>query len=118
MLAIYGMGHAAKDEPDSIQDPEVSIRGFVDAMQHITAFSGFDVYLAKMLELDMIVLNADRHFGNITVLQMPEGCGYSPMFDHVRSLALRDDFWKGSKTTEEIIGSIEACPFSWILPGR
>lgn len=115
LLAIYGMGHAAKDEPDSIQDPEASIRGFVDAMQHITALNGFDVYLAKMLELDMIVLNADRHFGNITVLRMPEGYGYSPMFDHGRSLALRDDLWKSSKTTEEIIGSIEARPFSRIF---
>lgn len=115
LLEMHGMGHAAKDEPDSIQDLEASAKGFLSAMEQLTGLRTFGAYLTKMLELDMIILNADRHFGNITVLRTPSGYDYAPLFDHGRSLALRDDLWRGGKTVEEIIDSIEARPFSRIF---
>ena len=65
------MDSAAKDESESIRDPEASIKGFVTAMKNITGLDSFDIYLTKMFELDMIILNPDRHFGNITVLKTP-----------------------------------------------
>lgn len=115
LLAMHGMDYAAKDEPDSIQDPEASAREFLDAMKRNTTLDAFDIYLTKMLGLDMIVLNADKHFGNITVLKTPDGYGYAPMFDHGRSLALHDGLWENGRTAEEVIDFIEARPFSHIF---
>lgn len=43
LLAMHGMDYAAKDEPDSIQDPEASAREFLDAMKRNTTLDAFDM---------------------------------------------------------------------------
>lgn len=115
LLKQYGMDSAAKDESESIRDPEASIKGFVTAMKNITGLDSFDIYLTKMFELDMIILNPDRHFGNITVLKTPFSYDYAPVFDQGRAFALRDDLWNTDKSVGEVIESVEARPFSGIF---
>lgn len=115
LLKNHGLDRAAKSYMDSIIDPKKSIEEFIEAVKTITGLDQFDIYLTKILELDMITLNPDRHFGNITVLKTENGYDYAPVFDNGRAFALCDDYWNKNKTVEEIIDDIESRPFSGIF---
>lgn len=68
-----------------------NIDGRVDYLERavfrMTGYPDFGSYLCKMLELDQIILNEDRHFHNIAMIQTAEGkFKPAPLFDHGAAL--------------------------------
>lgn len=90
----------------NIDSNTMEINSFVDFIKEKTGLNDFDKYLCKMIELDMITLNTDRHFSNIAVIKKGLEYDYAPFFDQGRCFALRDDFWKDSNDPEKIIENI------------
>lgn len=115
LFDLYGKGDAIKDDTESIKDPEQTIKEFLSTIKDITGLTEFDWYLTMMFELDKIILNPDRHFGNITVIKTDKGFDYAPFFDQGRAFALCDDLWDRKKSVDEIIASVDSRPFSGIF---
>lgn len=90
-----------------IDTDNLTIQEFINAVKKLTGLNDFDKYLTKMYELDQIILNTDRHYSNIAILQTTYGFDYAPFFDQGRAFALRDDLWNSGKTPEEIIESVD-----------
>lgn len=70
-----------------IRDCENRLRFLVEQMEKLTGLRGFGVYMCKLLTIDALFLNEDRHTHNIAVLwDGQEGYGYCPFFDQGASL--------------------------------
>ena len=63
-------------------DPKRRLVSLVDIVESITGLDGFGEYMAKLMTIDALFLNEDRHFHNIAVLLTNRG-GYElcPIFD-------------------------------------
>ena len=90
----------------NIKISNLKIKDLVDFIKKEIGLNDFDKYLCKMIELDMITLNTDRHFSNIAVIKRGLEYDYAPFFDQGRCFALRDDFWKDSNDPGKIIENI------------
>ena len=67
--------------------PAERLKFLVDAIEKITNIDNFGKYLAKMLTIDGLFYNEDRHFHNIAVLMNPpEKFSLCPFFDQGASL--------------------------------
>lgn len=67
----------------NIQDLEARIRFLVDMVKDLTGISDFGIYLSKLLTIDMLFLNEDRHLHNVAVLvDKSEKYKLCPFFDH------------------------------------
>lgn len=65
-----------------IQDYKERFRFLVEQTERATGLCGFGVYMCKILTIDALVLNEDRHTHNIAVLWDGEGrFDYCPIFD-------------------------------------
>ena len=65
-----------------IADYEERLRFLVNQVERITGLDGFGVYMNKLLTIDALFLNEDRHTHNIAVLMNGEGdFAYCPIFD-------------------------------------
>lgn len=64
------------------KEPEEMIEYYVDAVKEMTGLSYFGEYLTYLLELDELVLNEDRHFHNIAVIEKDSEYYYCPIFDN------------------------------------
>lgn len=70
-----------------IKDYENRIRFLVNQTIVMTGLEDFGVYMSKMLTIDSLFLNEDRHMHNIAVLLDEKGkVHYCPYFDHGASL--------------------------------
>ncbi len=82
----------------------------VEQVIRMTNLSDFGIYLNKMLTVDALFLNEDRHLHNIAVLMKPDNSfGYCPLFDHGAGL-LADttmDYTLGINIFE-LIGEVKA----------
>ena len=69
------------------EDNPRRLRYLVESIESITGISDFGVYIAKMMTIDAVFLNEDRHMHNIAVLMSDSG-EYSvcPYFDQGASL--------------------------------
>lgn len=66
-----------------IRDVKERFRFMVSTVQSITGLKDFDVYLAKLLTLDALFLNEDRHMHNVAVLGNGSGAyALCPIFDN------------------------------------
>lgn len=86
----------------------------VENMEEITGLNGFGNYLRKVLTVDTLFLNEDRHFHNIAVIQKKDGTFREcPLFDHGASLFsdTRSDY-PLELNTEACYQKIQAKPFS------
>ena len=92
--------HNAEPDPYHITD-------FVDKVKIFTGLSNFDNYITKMLELDKITLNSDRHYSNIAVIKNKSQYDYAPFFDQGRCFALSDSYWKYDNNPERIVEMVE-----------
>lgn len=62
---------------------EDRLRFLVSQVERITGLKDFGVYMNKMLTIDAMFLNEDRHTHNIAVLMNGRGeFAYCPLFDH------------------------------------
>ena len=65
-----------------ITDYEERLRFLVNQVERITGLAEFGVYMNKLLTIDALFLNEDRHMHNIAVLMNGEGeFAYCPIFD-------------------------------------
>lgn len=65
-----------------IADSEERLRFLVNQIERITGLTGFGKYMNKLLTIDALFLNEDRHMNNIAVLMNGEGkFAYCPIFD-------------------------------------
>lgn len=70
-----------------IREPEERLKFLVDQIICVTGLEKFGIYMGKLLTLDALFLNEDRHTHNIAVLW--DGYGaykYCPLFDHGAAL--------------------------------
>lgn len=66
----------------SIQDVSERLEYFVNQVIKITGLKSFGKYINKILTIDALFLNEDRHLQNIGVLMGPNGeFDYCPIFD-------------------------------------
>ena len=65
-----------------IGEPEERLRFIVNQVERITGLKDFGSYMNKLLTIDALFLNEDRHMHNIAVLMNGEGAfRYCPIFD-------------------------------------
>ena len=115
LFETYNKDDKIKPDNESLLNPKQSIQDFINTMIDITNLTGFDQYLTQMFEFDMITLNPDRHYGNISVIEKDDKYNYAPFFDQGRSFALQDSLWDNGKLIEKIVDSVESRPFSGIF---
>ncbi len=93
---------------------EDKIRYVVDVIEEITALDNFGAYLRKILTIDTLFLNEDRHFHNLAVIRRKDGTYREcPVFDNGAALFsdVRGDY-PLELEVEECFRRIEAKPFS------
>ena len=97
-----------------ILDHKERLKFIVDNIQTVTGLKDFGIYMNKLLTIDMMFLNEDRHTHNIAVLMNDEGeFEYSPIFDNGAGL-LSDttlDYPLGQDIYKQI-DSVKSKPFS------
>ena len=65
-----------------INEPKERLRFIVNQVERITGLKDFGIYMNKLLTIDALFLNEDRHMHNIAVLMNGEGAfRYCPLFD-------------------------------------
>lgn len=65
-----------------ITEPEERLRFLVNQIERVTGVPGFGKYMNKLLTVDALFLNEDRHMHNIAVLMNGEGkFALCPIFD-------------------------------------
>ena len=77
----YGISLAMKVW--SIEKPEDRLRFLVDTTEAMTGLKDFGIYMNKVLTIDALFLNEDRHMHNLAVLSSADGeYRLCPLFDH------------------------------------
>lgn len=67
----------------TISSPKERLKFLVDSVVDITGLKDFGIYMNKLLTIDMLFLNEDRHTHNIAVLMDDKGdFDYCPIFDN------------------------------------
>ena len=70
-----------------IEGNEARLEFLVNQVERITGLKNFGKYMNKVLTIDALFLNEDRHTHNIAVLMNEEGMfAYCPIFDHGAAL--------------------------------
>ncbi len=70
-----------------IREHEERLKFVVEQVERITGLSGFGRYMCKLLTVDALFLNEDRHTHNIAVMWDGDvGYGYCPIFDQGAAL--------------------------------
>ncbi len=71
----------------SMENHKERLRFLVEQVKRITGLSEFGAYMSKLLTIDGLFLNEDRHTHNIAVLMNEEGLfDYCPIFDNGAAL--------------------------------
>ncbi|MBQ9464854.1 MAG: hypothetical protein IJU67_06200, partial [Lachnospiraceae bacterium] len=66
-----------------IRDHAERLRFLVESMERITGLRDLGVYMSRLLTLDAVILNEDRHAHNIAFLRDEDGSyELCPFFDH------------------------------------
>lgn len=67
----------------SVSDHEERLKLLVSKTQEITGLDHFGLYMSKMLSIDALFLNEDRHTHNVAVIYSRDGkYKYCPIFDN------------------------------------
>ena len=97
-----------------ISDHEERLRFLVTQTERLTGLRNFGAYMSKLLTLDALFLNEDRHTHNIAVLMDPAGeYHFCPAFDYGASLLadMTMDYPMGVDV-EQAMEKVEAKTFS------
>lgn len=66
----------------TMKEPKERLLGLVSSVERITGIRGFGIYLSKVITIDALFLNEDRHMHNLAVLMNPKGkYELCPIFD-------------------------------------
>lgn len=107
-------GEGASQALLAFRDIKERIRYVVDVVERVTGLSDFGGYLKKMLTIDAVFFNEDRHFNNIAVIQKKDGSFREcPLFDHGAALFsdIRGDY-PLAMSVMDCRAKIKAKPFS------
>lgn len=109
-------GFDIADKTASMPEVFERIKFFVETVVEITDLQEFGQYLTKMLQLDAVTKNDDRHFNNISVIQDKNGhYRFCPIYDNGGAF-LSDQYTYGDNlSTEDIYREMDgvlAKPFS------
>lgn len=108
-------GNSLSQSLYSIRDYENRLRFLVDQTVRVTGLKDFGIYMSKLLTIDALFLNEDRHTHNIAVLMDTLGkFYYCPFFDHGASLladTTMDYPIQADVGLDELIGRVEAKTF-------
>jgi hypothetical protein len=66
----------------TIHDPKERLKFIVENVEKITGLKEFGKYMNKLLTIDCLFLNEDRHTHNIAVLTKNNEYAYCPIFDN------------------------------------
>lgn len=93
---------------------EQKIKTFVNQITEMTGLVYFGEYLTALLEFDAFVLNEDRHFHNIAVIQNEDlSYCYCPVFDNGAGFLSDTTYdYPTNKNTIGLISNVTAKPFS------
>ncbi len=97
-----------------IKDHENRLKFLVNQVERMTGLRGFGIYMNKLLTLDALFLNEDRHMHNIAVLMNDKGeFAYCPIFDNGAALLAdtKMDYPLGD-SVNDLIGQARAKTFS------
>lgn len=91
-----------------------AISTFVNDIEQITGIENFGAKLTQMLELDMLILNDDRHFNNIAFIRDKDGAyRFSPIFDNGGAFLADTTYdYPLGKNFYGLISNVNAKPFS------
>ncbi len=90
----------------SIEDHELRLETIVDEVQRLTGIDGFGIYMSKVLAIDALFLNEDRHTHNIAVMMDGKGnYKLAPIFDN--GAGLLSDTQMEYPLGQEVIGLID-----------
>ncbi len=107
-------GESAANAVLKFPEIEDRVRYVADSVERITGLKDFGIYLKKVITLDALFLNEDRHFHNIAVIQKKDGTYREcPVFDNGASLFsdVTGDY-PLRMGLEECYQTIQAKPFS------
>lgn len=96
-----------------ITEHENRLAFLVNQVERMTGLCGFGIYMNKLLTLDALFLNEDRHMHNIAVLMNDKGeFAYCPVFDNGAALLAdtRMDYPLGD-SVDDLIGQARAKTF-------
>lgn len=113
LYAIYEGGNLS-NKVASFQDIDKRISYTVQFIKDCTNFDCSD-YLSKILTLDMLILNEDRHFHNLGIVRKGNKFYEAPVFDNGFSLLCdysRYPTFLSEREWIESIDTIAALPFS------
>ncbi len=106
-------GHGLNQIIYSTPDHEDRLKILVEQVERTTGLKGFGIYMSKLLTVDALFLNEDRHTHNIAVLT--NGAGdfkIAPIFDNGAGLLsdIRSDY-PLSKDTMDLISKVKPKTF-------
>ena len=84
-------------------------------LEFVLKQTGLDLreYFANTFYLDLLILNEDRHFNNLSIIfSRKEGFGEAPIFDNGKSLLVGNQSVNDRLSMEENITRVVARPFS------
>lgn len=98
----------------SVPNVKDRIRYTVDFVTEVTKLTTFSTYLTKMLEIDALFLNEDRHTNNIAVIYNTQTCKYrlAPIFDNGAALLSDTRDYSLDLNVYQAIQKVKAKPFS------
>lgn len=98
----------------SLEESEKRLEFLVNYVVRMTGLKEFGIYMSKLMTIDALFLNEDRHTHNIAVLLDPEGgYHYCPIFDNGAGL-MSDTFldYPMDVPVQELFGSVSAKTFA------
>lgn len=106
-------GHSLNQSIYGIQNVEDRIDFVVQKVEEITGLKHVGEYLTKIMEIDAIFLNEDRHMNNIAFILDERGdYQFCPFFDHGASLLADVTMdYPMKKETEKLIETVKSKTF-------
>lgn len=108
-------GNSLNQSLYSMRNNENRLRFLADQTIRVTGLRDFGIYMSKLLTIDALFLNEDRHTHNIAVLMDTLGeYHYCPFFDHGAALladTTMDYPIQADADIEELIDRVEAKTF-------
>ena len=96
----------------SVRDHTERLKLLVNQIERVTGISGFGEYMCKILTVDALFLNEDRHTHNLAVLT--DGSGnyrLCPIFDNGAGLLSNMQFYRSDIEPKALIKIPDASPF-------
>ncbi len=107
LLALNGVD---VDSDEYYFEPVRLFNAVFPLLNDITGLDMF-TYIGRVLQFDWLVLNDDRHFGNLCVIYDNGVYSYCPLFDNGRALLSELEYYDMEWPLEDAVGAVRGRPF-------